>query len=378
MTELVKPALMNFLTNYPLIGITLELLKFPCITQWLNVPLESLASIPYSKPPLFTPAIDLFIVPDKQINEKLFSDQVPYMLKMLTNLIEESLKLNLFSVDFYETQILIKDTSINTLSRYISSAIKGDLILANLISALIKIESGKYINEISEIMLRKIMNCSNVDLKVFLKALEPIANTSKSHETFKKFAQLIAKKFTTCDFDYYSNICYIDFVIELYYKYKESFPISEELIKKMSNWIEFHPYPTNNIKLFRVLNYSLKKNDSYIENLSKEANAERINLLKIIEEHKAIDKSIIGSDITIKKLLNVCIIEDKGKVIDKKWVQGELKEEGRIFVKVKLQSSEELWIEKKSGLLSKEINKVNNKRINEKEALLQLCMKYMN
>jgi len=366
LSELVKPKLMTFLSNYQLIGITLELLNLPVETSWRKITLTDLTCSPCNDPLFLIPSLNCFIEPDKKLVEEEFAMQAPYMMEFLTKLINAyNISKNL-PVDYVELQTLEKEPALASLIKISTFSPKGEQAFLDLISVY-----GKYLKHIISLIRNR---PTDIELIVLLKAALVISKSLLFHQSSSSLFEFIIKELRSSNSIYFGNVDYIDFVIDLYRIYSELVLTRKDLVEAASDWLEFNPFPGESVKLFtRFFGVPYKKIESFIE-YSKEANVERLKLIKVMKSSGKLDKVEDIKEIKVGQNVYACICKTRGRTQNRKWIKGTVKKVAKFAIKIKLENGNKEWIESNTNTVSATINP----QTKEREALLNLYYELLN
>lgn len=377
LTEFVRPRLMSFLSNYQLIGTTLELLKLPVETSWRKIVMSDVESVAYKDPTFVVPSLNCFIEPDKMLVENEFGVQAPYMIEFLTKLINAYDTSKDLPVDFVELQMFQTEATLNSLIRLASFSNKGEEAFLDLMSSIASIEKNKYAKQLTSLLLNKLTRSIDMDLPLLLKAFLLIATSLFFQENFGAISKFIIKELRNYNSIYFANICHIDFIIELYKQCPQLVGNARDLVEAASDWLECNPFPSSSVQVFVRLPGSLPKKAEFIVQISKQANADRLKAVRTIKNSGKLSEMEDAKEIKESQEIDVCISNVKGKVRSRRWVRGTVMSAAKFAVKVKLEDGTEEWIERNANLLAHESTQTNPKA-QEKDALTNLYYEFLN
>jgi len=413
LTHLAKQNMLinRFLRNCACIGATMELLGLPISNSWKKYVSDANPHLKLECETLIKPSKDCFIVAEKTLSEKLFSEQIYYLFDFLTELLkpyENKDEFQIHTIDFEEIDLLIKETVIKQIIKTIQNNSIAQCAYANLIETLTIIKEQEYCIPLLNIIVGRFGVCEMLEIPVCLKIIEYLLNT-KSETLFKEIFSRIISAISSelkkaYDKDYFTITLCIDFIIRLSRNNMRCLEIfidesrhemTRKLFELIFQWIDFNMAPKEGQKLFRGIFKLLPRENLNVLALSKQANIERKSLLSRLVNvmaHEPIEnlKKLQISFDTMYEIRNSIKIGQKidtfkyfffDKLIKsskiKQWKKGEIIGNCQnAFIKIK-ENTDEYWIEWDSDKISPENTKFENNRAQEIISLVNLYYQFV-
>lgn len=285
--KLIRLRLSRHALNYPLLGVMLEAMRLPVAKPWSESGAAILPNLPWKEQGVVPVSEKVSVVFDRQLIEKQFALQFPYMIEAVDELIKDYTN----PCDSVEIERIAEET-IKRLYEHASLTAAGQIAVSKLIVTIAKIEHAKYKDKVFGLVLSRLKTCTSIELPAVLYTIERVL-TVVDEDAFKGVFGKVAKEIVSelkgyYTEEYFTVICYADFVLNLAMSNKNclNYPETKGLAEKMQKKLESYKSQKKGVTLFRYMSIILNKDNTRIYNLSKEANLERIELLKDMKKAK--------------------------------------------------------------------------------------------